>query len=317
MIKIFIKKFIKDYQNVSDKQVREAYVVLSGVLGIVGNLILFGIKLSIGLFINSIAVISDAFNNLTDLGSSSIAIISAKLSNRPADDQHPYGHGRFEYISSLIVSFIIFSIGLQLLGSSVEKIRNPEEVLFSSVSIFILIISVLLKLWMYSYNKYIGKVINSSINKATAYDSLNDAIATGAVIITTVLGRYIDLPIDGLAGVAISILILYTGFSIAKETVNLLLGTAADPELVESINTFLTRGKQVLGIHGLKVHDYGPGRVLASVHVEVPATASILDVHSEINELEEMIAEQLGVRIVIHVDPVDPDLFNRTSDDQV
>jgi len=308
LIKIIIKKFIKDYQNVTDKHVRESYVVLSGILGIIGNLLLFGVKLSIGLFINSIAVISDAFNNLTDLGSSSIAILSAKLSNRPPDKQHPYGHGRFEYIASFIMAFIIFSIGLQLFGSSFNKIRNPEEVLFSSISIFILVLSVSIKLWMYSYNKYISKIINSSINKATAYDSLNDAIATSAVIITAVVGKYIDFPIDGFVGVAISGLILYTGYSIAKDTVNLLLGTEADPELVKTINSMVAKGKYVVGAHDLKVHDYGPGRIIASIHAEVPDTATIIEVHAAINELEEKIAAELGINIVIHMDPVSTDL---------
>jgi len=308
LIKIIIKKFIKNHENTNDKFVRESYGVLAGVLGIICNLFLFLLKLSVGLFINSIAVISDAFNNLTDLGSSLISIIGAKLSNLPPDNEHPYGHGRFEYISSLVVSFIIFSVGLQLLKSSFDKILNPEEVLFSLMSILILIFSVLLKLWMYSYNKYISKIINSSINKATAYDSLNDAIATSAVIITTVIGGFVDFPIDGLVGVAISFLILYTGFSIAKDTVNLLLGSSPDPELVDTINSSVIQGKYIIGTHNLKVHDYGPGRVVASIHAEVPDNANIVEIHSVINELEERIADELGINIVIHMDPISTDI---------
>ena len=308
MIKIIIKKFIKNYENTNDKFVRESYGVLAGILGIICNLFLFALKLSIGLFINSIAVISDAFNNLTDLGSSLISIIGAKLSNRPPDREHPYGHGRFEYISSLVVSFIIFSVGFQLLKSSFDKILNPEEVLFSPISILILIFSVSIKLWMYSYNKYIGKAINSSINKATAYDSLNDALSTSAVIITTIIGNFLDFPIDGIVGVIISFLILYTGFSIAKDTVDLLLGSSPSPELVNTINSLVLQGKYIIGTHDLKVHDYGPGRIIASIHAEVPDDANIIEIHSIIDELEDKIADELGINIVIHMDPISTDI---------
>lgn len=308
MIKIIIKKYIKNYQNVNDKFVRESYGLLAGILGIICNLFLFVIKLFIGIFINSIAVISDAFNNLTDLGSTVISIIGVKLSNRPADNEHPYGHGRFEYISSLVVSFIIFAVGFQLLKSSFGKIINPEKVLFSPISIAILILSVSVKLWMFSYNKYISKAINSSINKATAYDSLSDVIGTSAVIITSILGNFINFPIDGLVGVVISLLILFTGFSIAKDTVNLLLGSSPDPELVNNINTLVINSKYIVGTHELKMHDYGPGRETASIHAEVPDNVNLVAVHSVIDELEERISDELGVSIVIHIDPISTDI---------
>lgn len=308
MIKIIIKKFIKDYQNVNDKFVRESYGVLSGVLGIICNMSLFILKLIIGLSINSIAVITDAFNNFTDLGSSLISIIGAKLSNRPPDSEHPYGHGRFEYIGALVVSFIIFSVGFQLLKSAFDKIINPEKVLLSPISIIILILSVTVKLWMFSYNNYIGKAINSSINKATAYDSLSDVIGTSAVIVTTIVGTFLDFPIDGIVGVIISLLILYTGFSIAKDTVNLILGSSPAPELVETINSLVSNGKHIIGAHDLIVHDYGPGRVIASIHAEVPDNANIVEVHSVIDELEEKIADDLGINIVIHMDPISTDI---------
>lgn len=304
MIEIIIKRFIKDYQNVNDKDVRESYGVLSGVVGIICNLSLFIVKLLIGLSINSIAVITDAFNNFTDLGSSLISIIGSKLSNRPPDREHPYGHGRFEYIGALIVSFIIFSVGIQLLRSAFDKIINPEKVMLTTVSIIILTLSVLVKIWMFSYNKYIGKVINSSINKATAYDSLSDVVATSAVIVTTIIGAFLDFPIDGIVGVAISLLILYTGFSTAKDTVNLILGPSPDPELVDTINSLVNEGKYIVGAHDLKLHDYGPGRVMASIHAEVPDNINILEAHSVIDELEERIKEELGINMVIHMDPI-------------
>lgn len=307
MIKIIVKSFIKDYSDTSDKQVRESYGVLGGVLGIICNLVLFIIKLAIGFYMNSIAVISDAFNNLSDLGSSLIAIIGVKMSNRPPDHEHPYGHGRIEYISSLIVSFIILLVGLQLLRSSFNKILTPETIVFNPILISMLIFSVLVKIWMFSYNNYISKAINSSISKATAYDSLNDAIATSALIITTIIGHYLDLSLDGIAGLVISFLILYTGFSVAKDTVNLLLGSSPDPELVSSINSIILGGKHIIGIHDLNVHDYGPGRIIASIHAEVPDSISIVDIHSVIDDLEKRVLHELSVNLVIHMDPISPD----------
>jgi len=307
VIKIIIKNFIKDYKDVDNKQVRESYGVLGGVIGTICNLLLFIVKLTIGLYMNSIAVISDAFNNLSDLGSSLIAIIGTKMSNRPPDNEHPYGHGRIEYISSLIVSFIIFSVGLELLRGSFRKILNPETVVFNPLLMAILIFSVLVKIWMFSYNTYISKTVNSSISKATAYDSLSDAFATSALIITTIIGQFFDFPLDGIAGLVISVLILYTGFSIAKETVNLLLGSSPDSELVKSINSMILEGKHIIGIHDLIVHDYGPGRKIASIHAEVPYDISILDIHSVIDDLEKRVLKELGVNLVVHMDPISRD----------
>ncbi|HHV28169.1 MAG TPA: cation transporter [Clostridium sp.] len=304
MIKLIIKWFIKDYRNVTDKKVRESYGVLSGVIGIVCNIFLFMLKMTTGLFINSIAVISDAFNNLSDMGSSLVAILGVKLSNRPPDDEHPHGHGRYEYISSLVVSFIIFAVGLELLRNSFGKIMKPEEVTFNTISILILIISILIKLWMFSYNRYIGKTINSGINKATAQDSLNDAIATTAVVAGTLIGSFVRFPLDGIMGLIISALIMYTGFSIAKDSVDLLLGVCPDTELINSINSYVLGGKNIKGIHDLKVHDYGPGRISASIHAEVSEGANIVEIHSVIDEIEQKIKNELGVDIVIHMDPV-------------
>ncbi len=307
MIKIIISKWIKNYENVTDRNVRESYGVLSGILGILCNLLLFIAKISIGLMINSIAVISDAFNNLTDLGSSMISILGSKLSNRPPDKDHPNGHGRFEYIASLVIAFIIFLVGYQLLVNSYNKLVHPEKVNFSVVSLIILVLSVTIKLWMFSYNTYIGKKINSSINKATAYDSLSDGIATSAVIVTMIIGQFTIFPVDGAGGMAISLLILYSGFMIAKDTINLLLGSAPDEAVINRINQLVLSGRHVIGVHDLVVHDYGPSRVIASVHVEVPDYLNIVDVHSSIDTLEEQIAQELGIEVVIHMDPISTD----------
>ena len=304
MIKLIIKAFIKDYQNFTDTSVRESYGVLAGVLGIICNLLLFAVKLAIGLSINSIGVISDAFNNLTDSGSSVVSIIGVKLSNRPPDREHPYGHGRLEYIASLVISFIILSVGLQLLITSSNKVLSPEVVLFNPVLLVLLSLSVLVKAWMYSYNSYISKAINSSINRAVAFDSLNDTILTSAVIVTTAASHFVALPLDGLAGIAVSLFILYTGFSTARDTVDLLIGSPPDDGLVDAINSMVAGGRYVLRTHDLKVHEYGPGRIVASIHAEVPDNASLLEVHTSIDGLEKRVADELGVSIVIHMDPV-------------
>lgn len=312
MIKLIIKAFIKNYESINDKKVREAYGILAGVLGIICNLLLFVVKLVIGLLIHSIAVISDSFNNLSDLGSSIITVIGVKMSNRPADPEHPFGHGRIEYISSLIVSFIIITVGLQLLKGSFEKILTPEEVIFSPLLLTILALSVLIKVWMFSYNKYISKKINSGLHNATAFDSLNDAVATGAVIGTTILGHYLPFAIDGFVGLAISLLILYTGYKIAKDTVNLLLGASPNPELVQEINSLVLRGKYIIGTHDLKVHDYGPGRIIASIHAEVLDTVNIVEAHGIIDNLERQISEELGINMIIHIDPLSTDTEETT-----
>ena len=304
MIKIIIKRFIKNYEDIEDVNVREDYTVLSGILGIFNNLVLFLIKLMIGLVINSIAVISDAFNNLNDLATSIITIFGAKLSNTPPDREHPYGHGRFEYIASLVVSFIIFAVGLSLLKSSIDKVINPEEVIFSWASMIILLVSILIKIWMYSYNKYIGKLIDSSINRAIAHDSINDVLSTSAVIVGTVIGNYVTFPIDGILGIIISLIIIFSAFTIAKDSVNLILGPAPDPKTIDNISSIILEGDGISGLHNLNVHDYGPGRISASVHVEVPADSNIVEMHNEIHRIEGEIKSKLGISIVIHIDPI-------------
>lgn len=305
MIKLIIKRFIKNHEITENEKVREDYTVLSGVLGIICNLLLFLIKLVIGLLINSIAVISDAFNNLTDLGTSVVTIFGAKLSNMPPDENHPYGHGRFEYIASLVVSFIIFTVGLTLLRSSFEKIIDPVTVELNMVLIIILLVSVFIKVWMFSYNRYIGNLINSSINRAIAHDSLNDVLATTAVVIGTIFGNYVSFPIDGILGLVISILIIYSAFTIAKDSVNLILGPAPDPQVIESINAIVLSGEGIKGAHDLVVHDYGPGRINASIHAEVSDESNIVEIHNEIDKIEKKIKKELGISIVIHMDPIE------------
>lgn len=307
MIDLIIRGWIRDYQNITDKKVRESYIVLSGIVGILCNLVLFGAKLAVGLISNSIAVISDAFNNLTDMGSSLVSILGAKLSGGPPDEEHPHGHGRFEYIASLVIAFIIFGVGFELLRDSYDQLVHPGEVIFSYVTLAILGLAVLVKLWMFSYNLYISRKIKSSINKGTAYDSLMDSFATSLVIVSMLIGQRWNFPIDGLAGMVISLFILYAGFDVARDTVDLLLGSAPDPEVAARITQIVSGGQHVIGSHDLEIHDYGPNRMVASIHAEVPDDRNIVEVHAAIDTLENQVSQELGIDIVIHMDPISTD----------
>lgn len=303
MIKFLVKIFVKNYENTSDPEVRKAYGIFSGVLGIFLNVFLFAVKLVTGFMMNSIAIISDAFNNLTDSASSVVTIFGANWSSKPPDKEHPYGHGRIEYIASLVVAFIIFTVGLHLFSESVKKIISPEQVELHVIAMAILILSVFVKIWMFSYNQYIGRTINSTLNKAAAKDSLNDVIATTGVITGTIIGTYVDLPIDGILGLAISLLIMYTAFSTAKDSVYFLLGPSPDPEIYEKIEAIVEESPIIRHCHDLHVHDYGPGKQMASMHVVVPARLSVEKAHAHVHQLEERIKKELGIDIVIHIDP--------------
>lgn len=233
--------------------------MLAGALGILCNLVLFAVKLTIGRLMNSISILSDAFNNLSDMGSSVISILGAKMSNRRPDREHPFGHGRMEYIASFLVACIIFIVGFELLRSSVDKILHPEPVRFSVVLVVILSLSLLVKLWMFSYNRYMGKQIDSTVLRAAASDSLNDVAATAAVIVATVVGNFVAFPIDGIMGVLVSVLIMRSGFQIAKEVADRLLGQRPDPALVKELSDRILSYDGIIGIHDMIVHNYGPG----------------------------------------------------------
>lgn len=304
MIKLIIKKTIKNYKDTENEKVREEYGVLAGVLGIICNFVLFILKLSIGTIMNSIAITSDAMNNLSDMGSSVISIVSSKMSNQKPDKDHPFGHGRIEYVGSLIVSFIIILVGFELLKSSIEKIIHPEIITFNIILVIILALSVLIKLWMFSYNKYISRVINSSLMEATAHDSLNDSISTGAVILSLFIGQFTTLPIDAIMGLLVSIFILVSGVKLAKEVIDVILGTPPSLETVKKISDIVLSGEEIVGIHDLIIHEYGPGRVFASVHAEVPDDVNIVKVHEVIDALEQRVQKELNFVLVIHMDPI-------------
>lgn len=303
MIAYIIRRFIPHAEQTTDKKVREQYSILGGILGIFCNLFLFASKFIIGMMSNSVAIISDAFNNLTDMGSSFISIISAKLSNKPPDKDHPFGHGRFEYLASLTISIIILVVGYKLCEESVTKFFSPEPPEFSLWIIIILLISIGIKFWMCTYNRYIARKINSSVNEATASDSINDAIATTGVLIATVVQQFVALPIDAVAGVAIGLMIMYTGYGIAKDVINLLLGEAPSKELIADIVQCAMQNEYVIGVHDIRIHDYGPGR-LGSLHAEVPDTANLVEVHAALDVLEDELKDKFQMDVSIHMDPL-------------
>lgn len=304
LTKRLVKIFIKNSDDVKNPSVRTAHGIFGGILGIICNLILFVIKIIIGSVIHSIAIISDAFNNLSDIGSSAVTLIGAKLSNQRPDEEHPFGHGRIEYISSLIVSFIIISVGLELIQSSFDKILHPVAPAYNLMMILILTASVSVKLWMFFSMRYLGNRIDSDVLRAASSDSLSDAIATGAVILSVMLCNILPPAIDGFAGLIVACLICITGIKVAWKTINTLLGASPDPALAENIAQILLSNSEILGIHDLMIHDYGPGRTLASVHAEVSSKKSAIMLHEIIDALEIKILRETGVETVIHTDPI-------------
>lgn len=304
MITILSKLFIKNRENTKDPLVRQSYGVLCGALGIVLNLLLFAGKFLAGLLGNSIAITADAFNNLSDAGSSIITLIGFKMAGQKPDSNHPFGHGRIEYISGLLVSFIILLMAVELIKSSVVKIFHPDELTFSPVILVILCASILVKCYMACYNRKISQKIDSAAMQATATDSLSDSLATAVVLVATLISHFSGLQIDGYCGVLVGLFILYAGFNAAKDTISPLLGQAPDPAFVQQIHDIVMSYDGVIGIHDLIVHNYGPGRVLISLHAEVPADGDILTMHDMIDLIEHKLRDSLNCSAVIHMDPV-------------
>ncbi len=305
--KFLVKTFIKDYKNIKCREVRQKYGYLSGYIGIISNIILFLTKLITGLYINSIAVMADAFNNLSDVASSVVTIIGFKISGKPADKEHPFGHGRFEYIAAMIVSFMVMLVGFEFIKSSIRRIASPEVLIFDILVFMLLVVSILIKVWLCGFNKMLGKSIGSKVMEATSFDSLSDVIATSVVVLSLIIGRFTAFPIDGYIGLALSFFILYNGFNLIKDTLNPLLGDAPDAELVKAIMDRALTYKEIIGIHDLIVHDYGPGRIMASIHAEIPYRMDIMEAHEIIDLAEKEISEELGIHLVIHMDPINTD----------
>jgi cation diffusion facilitator family transporter len=306
MVTALARIFIKDYGNTQDPEVRKAYGMLCGAVGILLNILLFAGKALAGFFSGSIAIVADAFNNLSDAGSSVITLVGFRMAGQKPDSHHPFGHGRIEYISGFLVSIVILIMAFELLKTSVEKIMHPAAVEAGPLVLAVLAASILVKVYMALYNRAVGKKIDSAAMSATAKDSLSDTVATFVVLITTLLAEFAEIQIDGYCGVLVALFVFFAGFSAAKETIGPLLGQPPEPEFVKRIEEIIMEYKDqgVMGMHDLVVHNYGPGRVMLSVHVEVPAAGDILVLHDMIDTIEHNLAKELRCSAVIHMDPV-------------
>ena len=308
MIKLLGRYFIRKKNPDGDESVtRQIYGTLCSIIGIMLNVLLFTGKFVAGVLSGSIAIMADAFNNLSDAGSSFITLIGFRFADKEPDMDHPYGHGRYEYISGFIVSMVILVMGFELAKTSVSKIINPEPIDTSILSIVILIVSILVKLYMVIYNRGIGRMINSAAMKATATDSLGDVFATTFVLLSVIVMKVAEVNIDGYSGIVVAIFILFAGYTAARDTISPLLGKTPDPKLVEEIKEIVLEHDAVIGIHDMMVHDYGPGRIMVSLHAEVPGNGDIFEIHDAIDHIERELRERLGCSAVIHMDPIETD----------
>lgn len=305
MTEFLIRHFIKDYKDVEKISVRTAYGVLASFVGIFCNVFLFGVKLTVGLILRSVSVTADAFNNLSDAGSSIISFVGVKMAEKPADKDHPFGHGRIEYIAALIVSFLVLEVGFTFLKDSVAKIRTPESLNFQIGSVAILILSIAVKLWLGLFNRRLGERINSKVMMAVFTDSMGDVITTSATILSLLFFAVTGINIDGIVGAGVALVVMWAGVGIAKDTLEPLIGEAIDPEVYGEIKSFVEKYDGIEGTHDLIVHNYGPGRSMASIHAEVPNDVDIEQSHEIIDRIERDAAKDLGLFLVIHMDPVE------------
>lgn len=299
-----LKLGTKGNHDYTDKETRGKVGYISGIVGLFINLFLSILKLAIGLMASSIAVTADAFNNLSDAASSIITIVGFKLSNAPPDKKHPYGHGRIEYLTALMIALMVMVVGFQFVKSSVDRIINPQPIVFKWISFILLVISISLKIWLSAFNRKLGNKISSAALKATATDALGDVFTTSVVALSLVLSLITDYPIDGYIGVIVSLLILYSGFSLVKETISPLIGEAPDEELIKSINKGVLSYDYILGVHDLIVHNYGPGRIMATIDAEIPADIDVVTIHNVIDQAERELSEKYDIHLVIHMDPI-------------
>ncbi len=304
MINFLIRIFIGKNQDEKDQKVRGRYAKLAGFTGILLNILLFAGKLTLGILAGSVAIIADAFNNISDAGSSVVTLIGFRLANKPVDKEHPLGHGRIEYVCGFIVDMLILLVGFELLKSSFEKILHPSLPNVGNATLILLIAAILVKVWLFFFYNKIGKKINASSIKASAFDSLTDCIATTLVLVSAVVSRIWGIGIDGWAGILVAVFILYTGVRAAKETIDLLLGSPPDPAFIEEIYAFAKNYPSVVGIHDVIVHDYGPGRQIVSFHAEVPSDSDINLAHEEIDKMERDMHEKFGCIVTVHLDPI-------------
>lgn len=301
---LLIKTFIK-------KDTRDSYGFLASIVGILTNSLLFIIKLFVGIITKSISVTADAFNNLSDATSSLITMLGFKLASKPADKEHPFGHGRLEYLSGLVVSFMVIIVGFEFIKSSYQRITNPVPVNFQTIPFILILLSIGTKIWLSRFNNYVGKKINSSALQASSYDALGDVFTSSCVALSLIASKWISFPIDGYIGILVSLFIMYSGYSLIKETLNPLLGEAADPDLVDKIINGVLSYKYITGVHDLIMHNYGPGKFMASIHAEVPQDISLVQIHEIIDRAERELSENLNIVLVIHMDPIN------TNDEEV
>lgn len=304
MGKLLIKLFVRDYENTEDPKVRESYGKFAGVVGIISNLFLCIMKILIGVFSGSIAIIADGINNMADASSSIITLVGFRLASKPEDEDHPYGHARIEYLTGLFVSILIIVLGVQLFKTSLEKIFDPDTLEFSYITIITLVIAIAVKLWQSLFNISIGKKINSLTLIATGADSRNDVIATSAVLVSVLVVKFTGLQIDGYMGCLVALFIIWSGIQLVRDTISPLLGEAPDDDLVKAITETVKKEPGILGIHDLMVHNYGPGKIFASIHVEVDADGDLMKSHDMIDNIERIVKESLRIEFVIHMDPV-------------
>lgn len=305
MTEFLVRHFVKDYEAVEKSAVRTAYGVMASMVGIVCNVFLFLVKFIVGLLLHSVSVTADAFNNLSDAASSIISFIGVKMAGKPADKEHPFGHGRIEYIAALIVSFLVLEVGFTFFKDSISKIRTPEELNFQLVSVVILILSIGVKLWLGVFNKKLGKKIDSKVMMAVFTDSMGDVITTSATILSLVIFRLTGVNIDGIVGIGVALVVMWAGVGIAKDTLEPLIGEAIDPEEYDKVKRFVERYPGIEGTHDLIIHNYGPNQSMASIHAEVPNDADIEEAHELIDRIERDAADELGILLVIHMDPIE------------
>lgn len=305
MVNFLIKTFIKNSENTENPKIRQKYGTLSSIVGIICNVLLFLIKYAMGTLSHSISIVSDAFNNLSDCAGCLVTLLGYKMASKPADKNHPFGHGRMEYLTSLIIAALIIFVGIELLKNSVEKIINPVEIRFSFAVLISLVFSIAVKLWMAVFNAELGKKINSSVLTATAKDSKSDVIATSATLIALIYSLFTALPVDGVMGLLVSVFILKSGYDIVKDTVDELLGKPADPEIINHIKEYVLKNDKIIGIHDLIIHSYGPGNMIGSCHVEVKSNESFTEVHDIVDSIEREIHNNLNILMTIHMDPIE------------
>ena len=304
MTNFLIRLFVGKNHDPNNPTIRGKYASLAGFTGILLNVLLFAGKLALGLIAGSVAIIADAFNNISDAGSSVIALIGFRLASKPVDKEHPLGHGRLEYVSGFIVDMLIILVGFELFTSSIDKIKDAVPPQVGDVTLIILGVAILVKLWLFFFYRKIGNTIDASSIKASGFDSLCDCVATTLVLISAIVARQWNVAIDGWAGIVVAAFILFTGVKAAKETIDLLLGSPPSKEFIEDIYAFVSGYPSIVGIHDVMVHDYGPGRQIVSFHAEVPAESDINIAHEEVDQLERDMHKQFGCIVTVHLDPI-------------